>query len=94
MHVKAQKLQSEAWYGLTKNHINELANIYKQLLRKITGCPSKTPVCLLYLELGLQPIEFILKSRKLGFLKYILDQDKTTLLSTVFHEQNTSTRKG
>ena len=39
---------SEAWYGLTKNHINELAKIYEQLLRKITGCPSKTPICLLY----------------------------------------------
>ena len=66
---------SEAWYDLTKNHINELAKIDEQLLCKITGCPSKTPVCLLYLELGLQQIELILKSRRMCFLKYILDQE-------------------
>ena len=75
-----------AWSDKEKNN--------EQLIRKIIGCSSKMPISLLYLELGLLPIEFIIKSRRLCFLKYLLDQEESSLLQKVFQEQNKNIKQG
>ena len=45
---------------------------------------------MLYLELGVIPIRFIIKSRRLNFLKYLLDQSSETLVNKVLVAQLTN----
>ena len=52
-----------------------------------TSSLAKTPLELLYLETGCIPIRFILKSRRLNFLHYILNDKEDSLLSNVFRAQ-------
>ena len=84
----------EAWYGLKKKEIEVLEKIDEQLLRKILDCPSKTPKYLIYLELGIVPISFLIKSRRLGFLKYILDQEDSALIKQVVKAQEIDPKNG
>ena len=62
-------------------------------MRKVLECPSKTPIHLMYLELGWLPLRFIIQSRRLNFLKYIFDQGETSLIKQVFNEQKIKPKK-
>ena len=78
---------SESWYNLSDRDIKNLESIDEQLIRRILNAHSKTPIELLYLETGSIPIRFILMSRRLNFLWYILDQKSDSLLSKFFEAQ-------
>ena len=73
-------VNSEVWYGLTKKQIEELENIDKLLLRRITGAHSKTPVEYLYLEMGCVPLKYILKCRRIMYLHYLLNKDEDDMI--------------
>ena len=70
----------EASYGLTKSDVEKLEKCDEQLLRLILECPSKTPKEMLYLELGITPIRFIIISRRLMFYHYVLNEDSESLI--------------
>ena len=85
---------SEAWVNLSKKNIEDLESVDEQFLRNIfqeahkkTSMLAKTPLELLYLETGCLPIRFILQSRRLNFLHYILNDREDSLLSNVFRAQ-------
>ena len=71
---------AEAWYNLTVADMKELESVDENLLRKILECPSSTPKEMLYLELGVLPIRYIIMMRRLNFLQYILYEDKNSLI--------------
>ena len=85
---------SESWYNLTKKDIKDLESIDEQYMRRVLSAHSKTPIELLYLESGYIPIQFILKSRRLNFLWYILQQDPKSLLYKFFNAQLNNPIKG
>ena len=70
----------EASYGLTNYDVEKLEKCDEQLLRLILECPSKTPREMLYLELGITPIRYIIMSRRLMFYHYILNEDSDSLI--------------
>ena len=78
---------SEAWYNVLKKDIENLEKVDEALLRKIFSAQCKTPLEVLYLESGNTPIRFILMSRRLNFLHYILSQPTDSLLRNVFDAQ-------
>ena len=78
---------SEAWYNVSKKDIENLEKVDEALLRKIFSAQCKTPLEVLYLESGNIPIQFILMSRRLNFLHYILNQPTDSLLRNVFDAQ-------
>ena len=78
----------EALYGLTKENIEILEDVDKVLLRKIFSSHSKCPSEAFYLELGILPISYIIKGRRLMFLHDILKRKENELLSRFFHAQN------
>ena len=92
--ISSLLVNCEAWYGLTKKDEKTLEKVDEQLLRKILNCPAKTPKYLMYLELGCIPISFIIKSRRINYLKYILDQPEDSLMRKVFEEQNKNSKCG
>ena len=78
---------SEAWIGLTKKNITDLETVDEQLLRKMLSAHSKTPKELLYLELGALPVRFILMSRRINFLWYLINDKEGSLLKRFFEAQ-------
>ena len=51
------------------------------------SCNSTTPKEMLYLELGVIPIRFIIQSRRLNFFKYLFNQPSDSLVSQVLDAQ-------
>ena len=80
-------MSSESWVNLTKGDISELESCDNILLRRILKTGSKTPIPALYLELGVEPIRFILKRKRLMFLHHILNCEDDRLISQVFWAQ-------
>ena len=77
----------EASYGLVENDIEILEKCDEQLLRAILECPCSTPREMLYLELGVVPLRFIIMSRRSMFYQYILKQDKNSLFYKFYQKQ-------
>ena len=67
---------AEAWFNVIQTDIDLLESVDEGLLRKILETPSSTPIEILYLELGVIPIRYIIKERRINFLWYILNEDK------------------
>ena len=57
------------------------------LLRRILEVGASCPKEMLYLELGVTPIRFVIMTRRLMFLHYILNQDKKSLIYKCFEAQ-------
>ena len=85
---------SESWYDLSEKDIQQLESIDEQLLRKIFSAPRSTPKELLYLESGSIPIKFILKSRRLNFLWYMLNEKDDSMLKQFLRAQCENPVKG
>ena len=85
---------SEAWYNLTKDDISVLESVDEDLLRKILQAHSKTPKEMLYLESGSIPIRFVIMSKRLNFLWYILNENDETLIKKFFMAQLNNPVKG
>ena len=71
---------SEVWYNLLKVEIKELEDIDKLLLRRLLQVPESTPGEAYFLELGILPIEVIIKARRINYLYYLLTDDINLLL--------------
>ena len=78
---------SEAWYNLTNKEIVELESVDEFLIRKVFSAHSKTPKETLYLESGNIPIRYILMSRRLNFLHYLLNEDENSLVGRFLKAQ-------
>ena len=48
---------------------------------------------MLYLETGCKPIRFIIQARRVNYLQYILKEDKSSLISKIFHAQYSKSLK-
>ena len=77
----------EAWYNITSAEMTLLESVDIMMLRGILKAPRSTPKEMLYLELGVMPLQYIVRKRRLIFLYYILQQEKEPILSKVFHAQ-------
>ena len=80
-------LNSEAWHNLTESDLQNLEKVDEGLMSKNLGTPSTTPKEMLYLELGVISIRFIIQSRRLNFLKYLINQPSDSLVSQVLDAQ-------
>ena len=78
---------AEAWYSLTQADVDILESVDESLLRRILEAPISTPIEMLYLELGVIPIRFIIKERRMNFLWYILNEEKESLINMVLRKQ-------
>ena len=78
---------TEVWYGVSKSHIKELEDVDKLLLRSLLRAPISTPGEAFYLELGIFPLTYFLKGRRIMFLYYLLQQKTDEMLWRFFHVQ-------
>ena len=61
--------------------IELLEQVDEMLLRKLLEVGKSCPKEMLYLETGSRPIRFIIMSRRLMFLHYILNEDNKSLVN-------------
>ena len=78
---------SEIWYGLNKNEIEQLEDLDKDLLRKIMKTPISTPSESMFLELGCLDIGTIIKARRINYLHYLTKRNETEMLHKFFITQ-------
>ena len=78
---------AEVWYGLSRTDIKKLEDLDRHLLRRILKAPISTPKEALYLELGIMPIEIIIKARRINYFYYLLNRDKNEMISKFFMTQ-------
>ena len=78
---------AETWYNLTTVNIVNLEKVDEQMLRGILSAHRMTPRALLYLELGCLPVRYIIKSKRLMFLHYILSHREESLIKMFFNAQ-------
>ena len=83
----------EASYGLTDSDIAELEKCDEQLLRFILECPSTTPKEMLYLELGVTPIRYIIMARRMMFYHYILNENSVSKIYKFYKVQSKCMQK-
>ena len=91
--VSSMLFNSEAWYNITKAEMELLETVDLMLLRGILKAPKSTPKEMLFLELGLVPFREIVRQRRLGFLFYILNQNKNSMINRVFESQRRNKTK-
>ena len=84
---------SEVWNGLTETDYKELEVVDEYLIRGILKSHSKVAKESLYLETGLVPIRFIIKKRRLNYLRHILSRNENELISKVYFAQKRKSAK-
>ena len=85
---------SEAWYGLSQNEIEQLEQVDEILLRRIMEVGQSCPKEMLYLETGCTPIRYIIMLRKIMYLHYILNEEENSLIYRVLQAQVRNPVKG
>ena len=86
--------KSEIWYDLKEKEIRELEEIDETLLRRILNAHSKTPLEALYLELGCLPLRYIIKARRINYLRYLANLKEDELLYEFYKAQVNFPGKG
>lgn len=84
---------TEVLFNLTQEEIKILNRADEHMLKEVLGLESTTPGVLLAEELGLEPVEVMIKKKRAGFYKYLLDHRKE-LASEVFQKQAEDPMKG
>ena len=71
---------AEIWYNLNTHEINEFEKLDKLFFCKLLEVPKSTPKEAFFLELGVLPINVIIKARRVMYLHNILKQEKRSML--------------
>ena len=75
----------EVWYDVKEPETRKLEQTDESLLRKILDCSSQVTMEMLYLELGLLPVKYIINLRRIIYFQHMLKQrSKKSLLYNFF----------
>ena len=85
---------SEVWSDLKLSDIKLLEDVDEHLLRSLFKAQSKTSIEFLHLETGTKPIRFVIASRRINYLKNILNKPSNELIRRVYEAQKISYTKG
>ena len=67
---------SEVWYGVTQIELERLEQVDEMWIKDLMECSSSVPKELLYLELAILPLLYVIQIRKLLYFHYLLKQRK------------------
>ena len=86
-------LNSEAWVNYTDKDVRILEKCDEILLTRVLDCDSNSSNAMKYLDLGVVPVRFEIMRRKLGFLQYILQQKKESMIYQILKVTSESSVK-
>ena len=84
----------EVIHNISKKEIEMLDRVDLQLLRQSMMLSKKSTRSLILLELGLIPVEYIVKQKRINFLHHLLTSDEESLSKKVFLKQREFPVKG
>ena len=87
MFINGILTNTEIWYGLNKNEIEELEQVDRLLIRRIFSLPISTCKEALYLESGCLDIDTIVKGRRIKYLHNLVKSEKKGMLYQFFQAQ-------
>ena len=67
--------------------MQELQLMDRLLIKRIMELPKGASTAGIHLEMGLTPVKFLIKGKRLMFLHYLLTRDRSELLSKVYYAQ-------
>ena len=76
----------KTWTGLSKHNIDCLQRVQLKFLKRILETPLSTPNVLVFLELGVAPVENEIHIRKLCFLHHVLNLAPSDPILQVYQE--------
>ena len=85
--ISSMLYNSEAWYNVSKKELDLLETVDLLFLRKLLNAPKSTPKEMFFLELGCIPLREIIAEKRIGFLHYILNEDKESMVYKFFKTQ-------
>ena len=81
---------SEVWYGTIQAELDKLEQVDEMWIREVMDCSSSVPKDLLYLELSILPIRYVIQIRRFLYFQHILKQKEDSLLYRFFMAQLTN----
>ena len=87
MLVNGVLTNTEVWYNMNKNEVEEFETLDKLFFRRLLEVPLTTPGEAYYLQLGVLPIWVIIKARRINYLQNILKSNKKWMLFSFFITQ-------
>ena len=84
---------SEAWYNITELEMVQLEQIDKSLWSNLLEVARTVPYDLVCLELGIEPLRYIIMRRRLLYLQHILKQKETSLVKQFLKTQMKNLKK-
>ena len=84
----------QIWYNFSDTEIKEFKYLDHLFVRKLLEVPRSTPTESFFLELGVLPINAIIKARRINYLHSILSRNKSGMLYSFFITQWHTPSKG
>ena len=78
----------EVLYNITTKQVKQIEALDSQLLYRVLGAQSKISYCLLLLDMGLLPLRYIIKYKRLLFLHYLTNKDDSCLAKRILKKQS------
>ena len=85
--VNGMLTNAEIWYSIKASEIKDLEEVDKLLIRRILEAPASACIESLYLEMGLIPLSIMIKARRVNYLHYLVNLNKSEMLYKVFETQ-------
>ena len=82
--INAILTNTDIWFGIKDSELKQFEDLDRMLLRKALKCPATTPKEACHLELGLLPINCILKARRANYLHYIARCNEDEMLKKFY----------
>ena len=87
LFVNSVLSNSASWYNWKAHDVQKLLACEAVLMKRGLSTNNKTSHIMMYLELGWEPISYLLKSRRLLYLKYILNESNQSLIYNFLRAQ-------
>ena len=84
---------SEAWYNVSEAELGQIEQVDKSLWSSLLEVARTVPYDLLCLELGVEPLRFIIMRRRLVYLQHILKQNESSLVKQFLKTQSINPKK-
>ena len=85
---------SETWHGVNLDDVEAFERVDEALLRGLVDGHAKVGLPTLYLELGQEPIRFILAARRIMYLHTLLTREDKEMTKKIYRAQQDDPVKG
>ena len=85
---------SESWINLTQQDLDKLQKPDTILQHKLLSNSENPSKAFMFLELGILPLKYVIMTKRLNFLKYILNENITSMIRKVYEALKQESRKG